>query len=367
MVFFTGGIRLSRALLKHGRICPAAVEAQNGDGMRGAVHTLFVSDGIGIDKGFHIGTLDIVSIQIFLLLLRQGQGDGDLSLTIGRHGDRFAGAKLSDAIHGSGKGIQVQCQICIIFCCKGFLICIVGEGILGEHLCRQSIGLFHAVQIVEGEGEHVNAFPVGIIAQLHLHLAVGHTIHQQVRIGIHSSQDIHQASALLHDGIIVAISILQRQRSRHQQALDQRPVGQFGLGQTLFLDDLLHQRYKTRDLRRCHRGAGHQLILVGIGNITVDGENIAARSGDFRFQRQIAGNTPGGEYAHGVVGRAFHIGRGRTLDGHLANIIGITIFGSHGLGIFLDKLAVRHGSWRSRSARRFSATDPGLSARSPFL
>ena len=343
-----GGMRLDSTHLIHGRIAPVAIEGQNRDGVAGAVHAFFVSDGIGISKGLHISTVDIVSIQIGLLFLGEGQGHRNFHIAIGRnlHGiilQLTVGRPHCGEIHSGSGGIQINGQIVGIALLGGGRVGVIDKGILGEHISGENEALFRIFQVVDGEGEGIHTGTLGIITQLGLDLAVGLTIHQDVGVGHDSCQDVDHACALLDHGVVTALGIRQRQRGGHKDALHQRAVSQAVLRQASFLDRLLHQRDKAGDLGRCHGSTGHQFVLIGFRYSAVDGVDIAAGCGNFRLQGQITGDAPGGECAHGVIGGVFHIGGSRTLHGQLASVVLHTVFRGGRLRILSDHLALLHG------------------------
>ena len=80
---------------------------------------------------------------------------------------------------------------------------------------------------------------------------------------------------------------------------------------------------------------------------TVDGQDVAAGSSDLRLHDQALGNAPGGEGAHGVVGRVELAHTDTTGNGHLAGVVHITVFRSNGGGSGLNGSTVSHGQRRT--------------------
>ena len=201
-------------------------------------------------------------------------------------------------------GVQGRCGQVHVLGQLGFILIAVGiahKVILSEHIGRQGEGLCPVFQIVNLEGKLVLAPPLWVLAQLCLDFAVGLAVHQDVCICTGGSGGIHQTGALLNHREEIAIFVPHRNGGGHHEALGQGPVRNALLGQAPLPDGLLHQGGDTGNLGRCHGGAAHELILIGLAHCAVDGVDVAARGRDFRLQAQIARHTPGAKVAHNWV------------------------------------------------------------------
>ena len=365
-VLFAGElILLVRALIEHGRIGPVAVEAQNGDGVGGALYAFRIHNALCIDIAFQICAVFIVCQPSFVIFA-QSDGDFHIGRAVGCNHSAALAQHLEEQVCvvgvDSAVGIQVGCSGIGDLCCYAGgivqqdlavsrvdisvaievhtehiraayqFLTVNGEGdnriqdagsgiqiqritvckrILGEDVSVQCVGLLTVGEVVDGEGEGVNASTVGVIAQFYLDLAVGIGIgsvgiHQNVGICAHSCANVGQTGALLQNRVVAAgFGIDHRNSGGHQQALCQRTGIQAGeFTQIVFTDVLCDQRCHTSHLRCGHGGTAHQLVGYVIGNTvsvsTGNRQDCAAGSGDLRLQNQAAGNTPAGEAAHGV-------------------------------------------------------------------
>ncbi len=363
-----------RALIEHGGIGPVAIEAQHGDGMGNALDTVFRGNGIGIQEGLDISAVRVVGVEEFLLLVDEGERHMDGDAAIGRENDLCSGDELQQLGDIVRVGVAVAVDISLELARAGRDVveqelCVVGIGVavlvevIGSELrrsgqdlavnrpdnigchghgLRQKIqdafgrdrslredigreGVFNGLvrKVVQGEVCGVDARAVGIVAELHLDLAVGLAVHKDVALGMDRIGNVGKACALLQDGIPgFGAGIIDGLGRGHQQALGQMTHGDAGLFlQTVFADVLRHEGCHTGDLRSRHGRAAHDLIGLAACHGTVDGIDVAAGSRDLGFHAQIARNTPGAEVAHGVgtggTGARAHLAR----DGQLAGVV----------------------------------------------
>ena len=363
----------SGALVEHGGVSPVAVEAQHGDGV-GSTHDAFLAgNAVSIDIALEVSTVGVIIIDSSLPVI----GDLDLNDDFHAAAGRNSGNSLScgqEQVSVEGVDVAIVVQVSLVSIGQlgaqagsvvqeslavqlvdstvaievqtvhtpdsaNFLaingeggqsadqsgggvhihIVTVAGGSLDEEVSGQVVQLVNIIQVVDGEGEAVLAGLVGIVAQLSLDLAVGVGLgcvrtHHQVGVSHDSGAHIAQAGALLQDRIVAAGRIQHGDSGGHQQALDQLAGSQTGkLFQAGFLDILCQNGCHTSNLRRCHGGTGHDLVLVmssvAISLVgTVDGQDVAARCSDLRLHDQGAGNAPGREAGHGVVVIGVHAG-----------------------------------------------------------
>ena len=182
-------------------------------------------------------------------------------------------------------------------------------------------------QVIQGEGEAVDAGAVGIVAQLGLDHAVSHAVHGQEGRGADGGADVGQAGTLLDDGVIGTLAAEHRLGGTHQQGVDQSALGHALIGQALLPEVLGDDGGQTGHLGGGHRGAAHDLILIRLPDSAVDGVDVAAGGGDIGLQGQVAGNTEGAEGAHGLVGGAVVIAGEGSADGQLAGAVGNAALG----------------------------------------
>ena len=353
----------------HGGIGPVAVEAQHGDGMGGGKGTLLGDQGFHKNEAFHIGTVGIGGIQVCLGIVGQvhGHGDGDgitgihqeIALADGGQqqmgvvtGDAAVLAHVGDVVDGAdlaGNIVQndqsvlfvgdtVVVQVAAILLAGGNVAAlngvadahaqsggalagignaVLGNHILGEEITADAVDLGLGAEVVQSEAEAVITGAAGIIAQLHLDLAVGCAgvgigCHPQIGLGGNGAAHIGQTGALLQHGIVAA-AVLQGLGGGHQQGGSDLAAGNTQLLiQTGLLDVLHDQRGHTGDLGRGHGGAGVVLVGGTAGIHAVHGVDIAAGGGDLGLHGQVAGNTPGAEGAHGdafgILGRMNLVG-----------------------------------------------------------
>ena len=184
----------------------------------------------------------------------------------------------------------------------------IGKQILGKDIGIEEIVRRLILQIGEGVSESILAGLAGIVAQLHLHLAVrraggGVSRHREIAVRLDGAVDVGKARALLQHGIVrSAVPIHHRLSGGHQQALGQMTGGNAGLLRKPILPEVLGQHgHHAGDLGSCHGGTGHILICLAAFHSAVDGVDVAAGGGDLGLQLQGAGHAPGAEGAHGIV------------------------------------------------------------------
>ena len=355
---------LVRTHIQHGGVGPVAVEAQKGDGVGGQNQPFGSGGGGGIDEALYISAVGEVPVQLCLLAVGETHLHSDSHAAGGRHGDHAGIQHLQKrmyiirgdcavfiqvggslicgelrpqdhmvheelgvcvighavaveiivgqvpdrgnclpvyqegdlSVHGLGEGVHIEPQLRLVF------VNVIFKYPLGEEISGEGIGGVLAPQIVEGEGEGVDAGPVRIVLQLCLHLAVRLAIYQDV--GGSADRLVHrgQTCALAEDGVIVAGGLLEHGlRSGHEEALGQGPVGEARLAQLLLLQVLLYEGGQTRHLGRRHGGTGHVGISIGLKHGPLQGIDAAARGRDFRLHAQVAGDAPGAEGAHGEI------------------------------------------------------------------
>ena len=313
------------AYVIHRGVRPVAVEAQHRDGMLRSLHALLRDFALGVYKSFHICARRIVRLKLRLLLIRQDHGDLDVCLAASRNRNGLPGAEFHSSVQSSSLGVQIAGSV-------------FRKHSLGEKVGRQLIGERPVRQVVDGEGELVGAGSLGIVSQLHLHLAVGIgpgsvLAHEEIALCQDSCTHIGKASALPQDGIIGSAVLLLPLRDccGHKQTLGQLSGRQAGLFRQARLPNVLGQQGRhAGHLGRGHRCAGHALIRIGpsqqraacFGLVTaVQGVDVTAGGGDLRLHLQRARHTPRGEVAHGVVRPRQHLGANAFFYSQLALIV----------------------------------------------
>ena len=389
------------ALVEHGGVRPGAVVAQHGDGMvrpGGAVG----GDLHGVDVALHV--VAVVAVVVDAVLQVEGQTDlhaapgGDRHLIVGAAlslaealqqqmgvvavhvavavqvrlvGIYWNGLDEPGAEVQNGLGVQGVYQIVAgeikeaggehfpdglpvhgpeggggeLHHGVGLGPVVAGAGdVLGEEVRAQLIDHVLIGEVVQAEGEAVHAVVVGIVAQLHLDLAVldvalggeGSSGGQAFRIDEHVALGgdglVHpgQARALLEHGIVdvIVVGHVDGHGRGHDQALGElADVEALGLD-AAFPQILGHQGGDAGDLGGRHGGAGHGGVAGGI--VAVDGGDAAAGSGDLGLQAQITGYAPGGEGGHGiavvgVVVSAAHGGHGKGVGKGAGGAAGIVV------------------------------------------
>ena len=386
-----GGKLLGRADVEHGHIRPVAVIGQHGDGVAGAGHTLGIGQGLGKHERLHISAAGVVLVQVSLLFLCELHGNRDVDALAGRHSHRIfaqlieeqvgiVGIHIAVVVHigklygvdgipcagdivqkglgivGIHRSVAVKVTVAhlagrvhdlavgapgdlgIQRCGEGvheqsgLVLAHVGIGvgperILGKQACGQSVHLTLVGNVVDVEAEAVFARPVGIVAQLRFHLAVGHAVDGDVRIRAGRRSRVGQTCALLQNGVVIAVGVLERSRRGHHQTLRQSAVRDAGLRQLILLNVLLHQSGNTADLGSRHRGAAHQFVLIGCRNGAVQGVDAAAGRDDLRLHAQITGDAPRAELADGKRLRIIVDDRRLFADGNLTGEIAAGIHG----------------------------------------
>ena len=220
--------------IKHGGIGPAAVVAQDGDGMAVALDTLGGGNLVGVhitldigagvvaglvilvqaqDLGidFHmdaavcgdlhgalvqlleeqvsiVGVDVAVVVEVGVVLIGDGIQDagdivqerlavslGDLAVAIEVAVGKTRGSSHLHhlAVHGPGDVGGQQSGVGILEVHHGAVLELIGEDILGEEIGAEVEGSRSILQVVDGEAEVILAGAGGIVAQLHLDLTVG--------------------------------------------------------------------------------------------------------------------------------------------------------------------------------------------------
>ena len=364
----------------HAGIGPVAVEAQHGDGIGGIDHALGIGGGQDLHKALDVGTVDIVfqsglvgqlqldpDMQHFACLDGEGgglQGSEDqvcivgidqavaAEVSLGGDSGAVSGSVLQDDLGIGGIGQAVAVQVAVqsggddqLLGAHGVggghgqvggVVAVVDDAVqliqlLGEEVTGQAVGLGGVGEVVDGEAEVVDAVLGGIIAQLHLDLAVGGTgggglVHQDVGICSHGIGQVSQTGALLQHGVVAAaLAVHQGLGGGHQKAGCQNPGAQAGLLGQAVLPDILHQHSRhTGDLGRGHGGTGQVHVGIAGLDLTVDGVDVAAGGSDLRLQLQITGNAPGAELTDDHIAL---VGLGDDLVGdvHGANIQAVAV------------------------------------------
>ena len=248
-------------------------------------------------------------------------------------------------VHGLGEGVHVEPQFGLVF------VNVIFKHPLGEEVGGEGIGGVLAPQVVEGEGEGVDAGPLRIVLQLCLYLAIGLAIYQDVGGSAYRLVHSGQTCALAEDGVIIAGGFLEHGLcSGHEEALGQGPVGKTRLAQLLLLQVLHDKGSQTRHLGRRHGGTGHIGVSIGLKHGPFQGVDIAARGRDLRLDAQVAGDAPGAEGAYGEILGVFIICNNFAiyLDGTC--IVGQTVFCLHGGSGGLDRCAFLLGDRNARLA-----------------
>ena len=375
----------------HGGIGPVAVEAQHGDGVGGGNRALLGNQGLHEDKALHIGAVGVGGVQMGLGVGGQvhGHGDGDgitglhqeIALADGSQqqmgvvgGDAAVLADIGNIVDGgevagdvvqNDQGIRlIGLAVAVEVAAVGFAggnkaafngeahthvqargilggvgDAVDGDHVLGEEITADAVDLGFGAEVIQSEGKAVGAVTVGVIAQLHLDLAVGSACvgiggHPDIGLGGHGAAHIGKTGTLLHDGIVIS-AVLQGLGGGHQQGGCQLAAGNAQLlVQPVLLDVLHDQGGHTGDLGRGHGGTGVVLVGGTAGVHAVHGVDIAAGGGDLGLHGQVAGNTPGAEGAHGdasgILGRMDLVG---DVHGALVADHGAILAGDGGGGI----------------------------------
>ena len=399
--------------VKHGGVGPAAVEAQDGDGVRHVEQraVLGLADGQHVGVAFHVGAANVVGVKELLEFIGVGDGDGDGHALAGGNQQivqtalllpleqqlRVIGADAVDLVHFGGLEIQglavdlagqvVQNGLRVGRVGRAVLVDVVaaehdlrigiadGEvltlgqvhgslqhvevavadrGSLGEHIGAQFVDQVRVAEVVHVEAEAVFAAAGSVLAKLNLDLAVrcgggGILAHHDVGQSLRGGIGVAQAGALLQNGEVSAVHH-HRGSGAHQEGVDQGAAVQAGDFLEIVVTDVLAEQGRhAGDVRGGHRGAAHELVLIGAagdGTVRVlvaaeHGVDVAAGRRDFRLHDQGAGNAPGAEVGDRSLGTVrvqggFHLvghGHGALVVEHVAVLVG------DGLGCSLDGLA----------------------------
>ena len=191
---------------------------------------------------------------------------------------------------------------------------LIVEQSLRKQFGTQRIGVRPSVEVVDGETEIIAARACGVVAKFSLDLAVSPgcgriSLHFNVGVRRGRRRSVDHACTLLNDRVICVVFIVDDRLCRgHHDRLGQRAVGQIAAGKALGFNVLLDQCADTGDLRRSHRGAAHEFIVLvaalhtaGAVVQAVERVDIAAGRSDLRLQRQIARNAPGTEFTDGLI------------------------------------------------------------------
>ena len=402
-LLLTGQVIITGAHVIHGSVGPVAVVAQHGDGVGSTGDALGRAHLIGIHIAFHVsaGTAaEFVHIVHGILVQRHGQAHmngavgGDLHAALAHlaieqvniegihiavliqvgcigmgNGIPHAGHIVQQGLAvGQGDGtVAVKVAVLQAFGALGFNMLAVHDPAqrraddgrpvrLEVHtalLCqglREEVGgkgkvAGGVLQVVDGKAEGVGTGAVGIVAQLHLHLAVsigvgGIGVHGNVAAGVDGIAHIGKTGALLQHGVVILIGG-QRSSGGHQQTLGQEPHRAAGfLVQLVSLDVLSQHGGHTGDLGSGHGGTGHILVAAAIHQ----GVDVAAGSGDLRLHGQGTGHAPGREAAHGVVVAVVSLGGSAAADGDLTGVVedlaGAVL---DGRGVLLQEIGIVQG------------------------
>ena len=382
------------AHVKHGRICPVAIETQNGDGVAGGNLAVCILR-FGVQVTLQVSTVGISLIQFSLHALGQAKINTNIHRTICRQHSGSGGQIAQEDISIVRVDVAVAVHISLVLIVQfhqqagGIIqqtltvihideavavevhaghirslggdpgatngpdhihsdhgsgvvhiqILAIGQQILNEEVGTQVDVLLLIGQIADGESCAVSAGPIGIVKQFDLNLTVssagiGTFAHDDEGVGIDGIIDVCQAGTLLQNGEVTALIFPDGLGSRHQQTLSQMTYIHVSLAcQIVFLDVLRQQSSHTGNLGRSHGSTGLDGISAAVGVQTLQGENVAAGSGNLRLHFQRAGDTPGGEIGHGVVCAAELAHANGAADGHgTSEVTHITGSVSHGCG-----------------------------------
>ena len=365
--------------IEHGGIRPVAPEGQERDGLADAKLALGIGLGIQVDITLEVVAIGEVLLHILLAFLVQAQGCLDLHTAVGRDGHdvvalqalkRLAliGAALENVVKdlridlvGSAVAVQVgQRSVCKQLQSGGMVqdrhdvavvelavsvevvarrigredrICadcnivhgdelraglFIRDGFRRKHTGAEPVGDGLVRQVVDMEREAVGTGAGGIVAELHLDLAVVIAVNGHIGGAVHGVLHVAKAGALSSRGILhVGIRIHDGNGRAHHQALRQSADRQAGLFRKAVLPDVLRDNgCLTGSRRRRHGRAAHQAV----GAVRARGIDVAAGGGDLGLQRQIAGYAPGAEGAHGDnAAGGVHVGvDAAAVDGQLA-------------------------------------------------
>ena len=187
-----------------------------------------------------------------------------------------------------------------------------------KHTGAEPVGDGLVRQVLDMEREAVGTGAGGIVAELHLDLAVVIAVNGHIGGAVHGVLHVAKAGALSSRGVLhVGIRVHDGNGRAHHQALRQSAGRQAGLFRKAVLTDVLRDNgCLTGSRRRRHGRAAHQAV----GAVRARGIDVAAGGGDLRLQRQIAGYAPGAEGAHGDnAAGGVHVGvDAAAVDGQLA-------------------------------------------------
>ena len=365
--------------IEHGGIRPVAPEGQERDGLADAKLALGIGLGIQVDITLEVVAVGEVLLHILLAFLVQAQGCLDLHTAVGRDGHdvvalqalkRLAliGAALENVVKdlridlvGSAVAVQVgQRCVCKQLQSGGMVqdrhdvavvelavsvevvarrigredrICadcnivhgdelraglFIRDRFRRKHTGAEPVGDGLVRQVVDMEREAVGTGAGGIVAELHLDLAVVIAVNGHIGGAVHGVLHVAKAGALSSRGVLhVGIRVHDGNGRAHHQALRQSADRQAGLFRKAVLTDVLRDNgCLTGCRRRRHGRAAHQTV----GAVRARGIDVAAGGGDLGLQRQIAGYAPGAEGAHGDnAAGGVHVGvDAAAVDGQLA-------------------------------------------------
>ena len=249
--------------------------------------------GLCVDVRFHIRAVGVVFIQICLGLI--GQGNGDVN---------DGGLSSSNGNGAGSSAVHLEGNLRVNRGCAAIKECSVR--VLREHIRAELVGFTALGNIGHGKAEAVDTGFFGVISQFRFDLTIrsgsgGIASHQNICSGIHGIADIGKAGALLHGRVNIAAGCYHGSSGRHQQRLcqcavsqtifgqaaqiegatqpgigggiqrrnpgssaqqPQNTAGQFPDRQAVLLNVALQHRSHAGNLRRGHRGAAHQLVLI---------------------------------------------------------------------------------------------------------
>ena len=294
-VLAVGGCLVPNAAVEDGSGGPVAVEGQHGQADGGLV---LRSQG---DEALHIGAVGELLVHLGLGFSGQLHGlrDGD-GLT---GGDGDGAQSLLKQEH-----IAVQGNLHLT---PGGLEHIgVGAGQGGVN----RIGHIPVGEVVDLEGQIINAGALGIVLQLQL--AHGLALDADEGGGGHGGGDIDQARALVAGRVEDAVLVQLGHGGGDQQMLAQVGHSQLGGDAPVLHDGLTDQQSQTGHVGGGHGGAAHHAVVAHIvvidaggvggneGGIDDGGPDVAAGGGDLGLQLQRGTCAPGGEDGHLALVRA---------------------------------------------------------------
>ena len=283
--------------VKHGGHGPVTVEGQIGH----AQVDLGAAGGLQGDEALHVHTVFKGLVQILLILIAEGDPDGDLGVLAAGHGDLMAPGGAALHRHDLHLGTLQH----VGFFGDGGLTG-VGLGVadtLGDHVGAQVIGQGLIAEVADRKGHLVDAGLVRVVPQFQLggvHLLAVLVVGDDAGRGVDGGGQVGQAGALLAHRIGLAVGVDDDVGGGHHQPVDHggHSAGVIGdLGEVLH-HVLVQQHRHARQVGAGHGGAG-QTVVAAAGD---RGEDVAAVGGDLRLDAQAGGGTPGGEVGHKGAG-----------------------------------------------------------------